>query len=444
MAFVADVVRSVPDVEWGPGRAAVSIGGRSGLEDYYWVAALVAFAFSFFFSMAAGALESFSVARFEKTAMSEKRRDRVSRCLERRDDMLFTCRLCGLCSRVVLVAAVVMWAQAWDAAAVPWAVLLLFVSVVFAGGLLPRHIASRSPEGFVGSVLPLLVVVTTVLSPAVCVLKAAERAVARLLGLRREPTSEEQIEEEILAAVHEGEMEGVIEEDEKEMIESIIEFKNLDAAEVMTPRTDMACLDLRATLEQARAFAIKCGFSRIPVIEEYRDNIVGMLYAKDLLRACGEDEPPALKDILRPANFVPETKKTDELLEQFQQKKVHMAIVLDEYGGVAGLVTIEDILEEIVGEIEDEFDTGQRALIRPLKDGGAEVSARARVSEVNEALGIDLPEDADYDTIGGLIFAKLAKIPRAGETLAVDNVMINILEADQRRIKRVGIKVRKA
>ena len=148
--------------------------------------------------------------------------------------------------------------------------------------------------------------------------------------------------------------------------------------------------------------------------------------------------------MLRPPVFVPETKKIDELLEQFQKSKVHVAIVLDEYGGVAGLVTIEDILEEIVGEIEDEFDTGAGELIKQRKDNSAEVSARARVSEVNEALGVNLPEDADYDTIGGLIFAKLAKIPRAGESLTVDNVFMTILEADQRRIKSVAIKVKQA
>jgi len=413
------------------------------LENYYWVVGVAAFAVTFFFSMATGAIEAFSVARFEKIGVSEKKEERVKRYLERRDDILFASQLCALCARVVFVAAIVLWARAWGAGAAIWAALVLFASAVFAGGLLPRHIALRNPEGFIGSVFPVLGFVAGALSPAVRALNAADRAVARLLGLRREPTSEEQVEEDILAAVHEGEMEGVIEENEKEMIESIVEFKSVDAAAIMTPRTDMVCLDSRATIEEAREFAAKCGFSRIPVIEKYRDDILGILYVKDLLRVGGGDNLPTLKDVLRPAVFVPETKTIDELLKQFQQSKVHIAIVLDEYGGVAGLVTIEDILEEIVGEIEDEYDTAQGQLIRPLDGGAAEVSARARVSEVNEALEINLPEAADYDTIGGLIFAKLAKIPRVGETLALDNVIIRILEADQRRIKRVAMEIKK-
>jgi CBS domain containing-hemolysin-like protein len=159
--------------------------------------------------------------------------------------------------------------------------------------------------------------------------------------------------------------------------------------------------------------------------------------------ACEHDKQPALKQLLRPPTFVPETKKIAELLAQFQKGKVHMAIVLDEYGGVAGLVTIEDVVEEIVGEIEDEFDIDGRQLIKPSGDGGAEVSARAKVKEVNEALGINLPESEDYDTISGLISSRLDRIPGAGESLDVDNVRITILEADPRRVKRVAIKVKK-
>lgn len=408
------------------------------MQDYYWLAAAAAFAVSSFFSMACGALEAFSPARLESLALSERKRARANRCLERREDILFASQFCEMCSRALLAAALTLWALGEDGAI--WAAAAIFLLALFFGGLLPRRVASRSPEGFLVSVFPLLNAAAVVLSPVLFALNAAEKIAGRALGLRREPTSEEQFEKDILDAVHDGEMEGVLEEDEKDMIESIIEFKDVDVAEIMTPRTDMVCLDSRATPEEARAFALKSGFSRIPVIDQYRDNVIGILYVKDLLTACG---PCGLGDILRPSLFVPETKKIAGLLEQFRQSKVHMAIVLDEYGGVAGLVTIEDVLEEIVGEIEDEFDTGECRLVGPLKDGRAEVSARARVSEVNESLGINLPEAADYDTIGGLIFARLARIPRAGETLAVDNVTMTVLEADQRRIERVAVKIGK-
>jgi CBS domain containing-hemolysin-like protein len=411
------------------------------LETYYWLAVVVAFAGAFFFSMALGALGAFSAAKFDRLRVPEDSKKRIRGYLDRRANIWFTCRLCDLCFRAALVAAIVSWSvnrgSAWGA------VLLVFLAAVFASGILPRHLSARSPERFLGFAFPVLDAVSIVLSPLTVPLRAATRAVGRLAGMKSEPSEEEQAEEQILAAVHEGEMEGVLEEEEKEMIESIIEFKDVTVAEIMTPRTDMVCLEAGASFEAALDFVKKSGFSRIPVIEQYLDNVVGILYAKDLVGACEHDKQPALKQLLRPPTFVPETKKIAELLAQFQKGKVHMAIVLDEYGGVAGLVTIEDVVEEIVGEIEDEFDIDGRQLIKPSDDGGAEVSARAKVKEVNEALGINLPESEDYDTISGLISSRLDRIPGAGESLDVDNVHITILEADPRRVKRVAVKVKK-
>jgi len=413
------------------------------LETYYWIVAAIAFAATFFFSMALGALDTFSAAKFARLLVPEAQKKRIQNYLDRREDIFFACQLCDLCFRVVLVAAVVMWAGSWGEGAVWWAALLLFFVVVFVGGLLPRHLSSRSPERFLGLVFPVLALAAIIAKPAVIALRAGVRATARFCGFKREPTEEEQVEDQILAAVHEGGMEGVLEEEEKEMIESIIEFKDVNVAGIMTPRTEMVCLEVNTPLEGALDFVRKCGFSRVPVIEQYRDNVVGILYAKDLLGACEHATTVRLRDLIRPATFVPETKKVAELLAQFQRSKVHMAIVLDEYGGVAGLVTIEDIVEEIVGEIEDEFDIDSRELIGPLNDGRAEVSAHAKVDEVNKVLGINLPESEDYDTISGLISSRLDRIPGAGETLDVDNVQITILEADQRRVKRVAIRIKK-
>jgi putative hemolysin len=412
------------------------------LESYYWLIAAVAFAATFFFSLALGALETFSAAKFARLRAPAARKKRLQGYLDRREDMSFACRLCDLCFRVLLAAAIILWAGSWGEGAFWWAALLLLFAVVFATGLLPRHLSSRSPERFLGFAFPFIGLVALILRPATVVLRAAVRATARFLGLKHEATEEEQAEDQILSAVHDGELEGVLEEEEKEMIESIIEFKDVNVAEVMTPRTDMVCLEVSTPLGEALDFARKCGFSRIPVIEQYRDNVVGILHVKDLLGACEQSPAVQLRDVLRPTTFVPETKKVAELLAQFQRSKVHMAIVLDEYGGVAGLVTIEDIVEEIVGEIEDEFDIETRELIGALNDGRAEVSARAKVDEVNKALGINLPESEDYDTISGLISSRLDRIPGAGESLDVDNVQMTILEADLRRVKRVAIKIK--
>jgi CBS domain containing-hemolysin-like protein len=236
------------------------------------------------------------------------------------------------------------------------------------------------------------------------------------------------------------EEETVIEEDEKEMIASIFEFGDKLVREVMVPRIDVASVPADLPMLAALDVILKAGHSRIPVYSTSVDNVIGVLYAKDLLRYLrdGRTDVP-LGKILRPAYFVPESKKVDELLGELQQRKVHMAIVVDEYGGTAGIVTIEDLLEEIVGEIQDEYDA-EEPTVEEVADDQFLFDARVPLDEVNKLLGVELPAEGG-DTLGGFIYSELGKVPAVGDTIARDTVRIEVLSVAGRRIKQVRASV---
>ena len=228
------------------------------------------------------------------------------------------------------------------------------------------------------------------------------------------------------------------------MIEGVIELGNAEVAEVMTPRTYMLSMRASLSLDEVVKFVITSGHTRIPVYDKNRDDIIGILHMKDLLPELIKspaDRVPNVTGLLRPALFVPETKRLDGLLQEFQQNRNHMAVVLDEFGGVSGLVTIEDVLEEIVGEIVDEYDDDLVEGIKSIDEHTTEVQARVRVDEVNERLGTHLPEDGDFDTIGGFVFSHLGHIPTVGESITVDEVRLTVIDVTRRRIERVRIEV---
>ena len=257
-----------------------------------------------------------------------------------------------------------------------------------------------------------------------------------------EPAVVEAAKEEIRVAIQDGTAEGALEAEEREMIEGILKFGEADVGEIMTPRTDMECLEAHLPLQEAVRALAEFRHSRIPVYEGNLDTIVGIAYVKDLLTAVADPSPEhkTLRDVVREPLFVPETKTVSALLEQFQREHVQIAIVLDEYGGVAGLLSVEDILEEIVGEIQDEYDQEdhESRLVRH-PSGAVEVDARMRIDEVNDLLGLDIPADEDYDTVGGFVTAVLARVPAPGDELEQDGVRLRVLESDRRRVRRVLI-----
>jgi len=265
----------------------------------------------------------------------------------------------------------------------------------------------------------------------------------RLAGRLPETINEESFEEEIRTIVTEGHREGLLEEEAREMIEGVMELHDADVAEVMTPRTEMQMIDADMSWDQILQFVIQVRHTRIPVFGKNRDDIIGVLHTKDLIAelARPSDEPRRpFAELLRKPFFVPETKAVDDLLQEFQQTRSHLAVVLDEYGGVSGLVTIEDVLEEIVGEIVDEYDEEVEEELQRIDEHTYEALGRARVDEINQRLGLDLPEDKDFDTIGGFLCSQMGHIPAPDEAIEWnDGVRITVVDASRRRINRVRI-----
>lgn len=309
--------------------------------------------------------------------------------------------------------------------------------VLIFGELIPRELAARSPEPFAfWAIYPMRAAAVAAIPLAKVVV-----AINHLFTGQGEPATHGLpfvIEEEIKTLVDAGEEGGFIEEEEKEMIYSIFEFGDTLAREVMVPRIDMVAIEVNTSMLDALEVVIQAGHSRIPVFEETIDNILGILYAKDLLQYWRSDASGLkLRNVLRGVYYIPETKKVDELLQELQQRKVHIAIVVDEYGGTAGLVTIEDILEEIVGEIQDEYDS-EEAFMEVISEDEIIFNGRMDLDDVNHIMGLELPTDRS-DTLGGLVYSNLGRVPAIGDKVTIQNVEIIVLSVMRRQIKKVKV-----
>jgi CBS domain containing-hemolysin-like protein len=259
-----------------------------------------------------------------------------------------------------------------------------------------------------------------------------------ILGLSRSPDTTEDLEMEIQELLEEGEEQGLITHQEGQMINSIFEFRDTLIHEIMTPRPEMVCADVKIGIPEVLKLITREGFTRIPVYSESQDNIVGILNAKDLLVCVDAPETcPDIKKLIKPPYFVPETMRIVDLLRAFQAKKNHMAIVTDEFGGVRGLITLEDVLEEIVGEIDDEYDK-EEPQWRALQDGSLMIYAKEDVEEVESFFGVKLP-DGPYESVGGFIIHQLGHLPKAGELVELDTLTFKVVSATKRHIKTVKI-----
>ncbi|MBF0525178.1 MAG: HlyC/CorC family transporter [Deltaproteobacteria bacterium] len=247
-----------------------------------------------------------------------------------------------------------------------------------------------------------------------------------------------QIPQELHDLIERGEERGLISEDEGDMIESILEFRDTVAKEIMIPRTDMVCIDQDSPIDQIIDLIVGKGHSRIPVYEKTPDAIVGILFAKDLFQFWGQPKDSFnLKNILRPPYYIPETKPIKDLLKEFRSKKLHMAIIIDEYGGTSGLITIEDVLEEIVGDIQDEHDHEEDWLVK-VDDQTILVDARLGLDELEDFYDLKLP-DGDYESVGGFIISITGSVPQVNDTVVFEDLEMTIEEADERKIDRVRI-----
>lgn len=315
-----------------------------------------------------------------------------------------------------------------------------FVELLF-GELIPKRLAVHYSERFALRVAGIIEALAVVSAPAVYVLTLLTNACAALVGGTETTAAGTLTEEEIKNIVEESEKEGILEEQETEMIHSVLEFTDIVVREVMVPRIDMVCVEVEHPVSDLVEVVLSSGHTRIPIYEETVDNIIGVVHAKDLLRAARDgvgDVPVRDAGLMRSVYYVPENMKVDDLLEEFQRTKNQLAIVVDEYGGTAGLVTLEDLLEEIVGEITDEYDVEHEPALSLIDDNVALVDARMSIDDVNEALDIHLPEE-DSETLGGFVFGILGKIPTVGEVVNYDSLRIEVVEADSRRITRVKI-----
>ena len=325
-----------------------------------------------------------------------------------------------------------------DAIALIGVTVLLSLFAIVVGELVPKSLALAFPDRTSLLLAGPVDLLGRLLAPVVALLTGLTRVIVRPFGA--DVTKEAQITaDELKLIVERGGEQGILEAEEEQMINAVIELGSRRLHEVMVPRIDMVALPVTATYEEAVDTVVSEGHSRIPVYEESVDEVVGILYAKDLLRILQTpaSKRPALRTLLRAPVLVPESMSIDDLLHEFQRRKVHLAIVLDEYGGTAGLATIEDLLEEIVGEIQDEYDAEEPMVVK-LSDDEARIDGRADVGDLAETFDIELEfEDEDeYDTVGGLIFHRLGDVPKPGDEVRVDGLTITVESVDGRRVDK--------
>jgi len=399
---------------------------------------------SVLFSITDSALTHFSRSGLEDLGRNDGELKRLQRLVERRHDYQLACFALNSIGNVLFVVLLTHSCLTPQATAAGFLAALgyslLFILVV--GEVIPRALGAGIADRWLYRTAPALGYVVIAAWPLTAVLGLINAVVGRLAGVPMERSGALELSEEIRSVVSEGEKNGALEEEEKEMIASIFDLHDVDVAEIMTPRTDMVCIEADAALAELRALATKCGFSRIPIFENTRDNIVGIVHVKDLL---ADEHPPELKarDVAQKPYFVPETKKGHELLQELRQQKTHIAVALDEYGGTAGLVTLEDIVEEIVGEIEDEYDEETAAPLRIVDDHTVECSGRLAIDDLNDQLNIKLPENESYDTVSGFVSDQLGHIPRKGETFNWGNVEFAVLDATVRKVRRLRVAIRR-
>lgn len=313
------------------------------------------------------------------------------------------------------------------------------------GELAPKRIGMQIPEKISFKVVGVLLFIAKVAKPFVKILAVSTNAVVRLLGFDPNADEEHVTEEEIRMMVDVGEEKGVIEFSQKEMIDNIFEFDDLDVGDIMTHRTEMTAIEVTRSLAEVAELAVENGYSRIPVFEDDPDSIVGILYAKDLLKYVGHQLPEDLTidKVMRKALYVPETQSCGDLFKAMNESRTQFAIVVDEYGGTAGIVTLEDVIESIVGNIQDEYDDEEEE-IRKIDETTFTVDGTTDLDEVNELVGVELPE-GDYDTLGGFVISLLGYLPsEESDKDAIaeyKNLRFTVLSLEERRIDKIKVEI---
>jgi putative hemolysin len=407
--------------------------------------AIVAAIVSLMVSTISYALRDYSRSRLQHQLERFGRAGRFETLIQQTNDLIFATASARLFANIaVLVCMLRLLALSHRPLGEQYleAVLITGFITLLMSVAIPNAAAKYAGETFIAAAVPVLDTMRLALLPVTLCMHYIDDIIRRAAGATQE-TQHEEIEEEILAAVEEGEAEGVVGEDEREMIESVIELRDTTAGQIMTARSEIVAIELPATLDEVKRVIEESAHSRIPVYEGSLDHVVGILYARDLLRYVAAPLPQSfdLRLVLRAAFFVAESTPVRDLLADFRHKKVHMAVVLDEYGGTAGLVTIEDVIEELVGDITDEHEPIEPAPLRKVGERTWEADAKVRVDEVNAAVGLSLPEDAGFETLGGFVSTTLGSIPSTGTRFDHDGVSYTVLDAEPQRVNKVRMEL---
>jgi len=399
-----------------------------------------------FFSVSHLALRHVSWVKLEEAFLAQGCPQRAQTLRDRQSKLVSSTATLRLLSSLVLPLCVVYYLAMDDGGAG----VLLLVEAFIISALMLSVFSVAIPYAwakYAGTLLlvrcyPVLRLLEWIVWPLTAALDFIDPVIRHLAGVSVDQSNGrlDEKQEELLNVVEEGEKDGVVDEEEREMITSVLEFRDTTTGEIMTPRTEVVGIDTKSSLSEAVEIVMNKGHSRYPVYEGTIDKVVGLLYAKDLLSEV--NHPDGISDIrhrLREPFFVPESKTVRDLLHDFQNQKIHVAVVLDEYGGTAGLVTIEDVLEELVGEIVDEYEPPQSQPIKKINENTIEVDARFEVDQLNDEFDLKIPDSADYETIGGFAFSKLGYIPKAGETFEHENLHFTIIDAGNRKINRLQV-----
>lgn len=408
---------------------------------------IVLLTLSALFSSSETALTAVSLAKIRQLKEeNEKQAETLKRVKTKMGDIISTI-LIG--NNIVNIAATAILADltsvifSADSNSTLITTIVMTVLILIFGEITPKSFASQNTLKVAVKFARPLEILAVLFKPVLIVLTKITNIIIKLLGgdvLKNGPFV---TEEEIRSLVDVGEEEGILHHQEKEMIQNIFDIDDLEVGDVMLPRIDIIALDKDASVKEALDLIIDCGHSRIPIYKETIDDIIGVLYAKDLLPfSCVQDDSNELRDksiteIMRTAYYVPETKKANLLLKELQLKQTHIAIVLDEYGGTEGLVTIEDILEQIVGDIFDEYDN-EVDFIKKLENNKYLIQADISLEEINEQFSLDLPEE-DFESLGGYVFNTLGRVPIIGDKLEVENIIIEVVTLLNRRVTSVKL-----
>lgn len=396
------------------------------------------------FSSSETALTSLKIAKIRQLREKNEKKARLLERIKKKINIILSTILIGnnlvnILATAILTELTVELFEGSSSTIIATAIMTILILIF--GEITPKTYAAQNPEKVSVLVARPLEILSIIFRPLLLVLNFITSFMIKLLGGNVNYTGPFVTEEEIRSLVDVGEEEGVVKLHEKEMIENIFDIDDIDVSDVMIPRIDITAISEEDTMEMALEKITKYGHSRIPVYKDSIDNIVGLLYAKDVLPFIGYKEKEInetkIVDIMREPYYVPETKKVNKLLRELQQHKVHMAIVLDEYGGTEGLVTIEDILEEIVGDILDEYDN-DIDMIEKINESKYNIKAEVSLEDINELFDTEFPEE-DFDSLGGYIFSTLGRVPKQGDTLEEQGLTMIVKKVVNRRVRLVEV-----